>query len=68
MPGQATAYMIGKIKILALREDARVALGDQFDIRQFHDVVLGSGPVPLDVLEANIKAMVAEVHTDISIQ
>jgi uncharacterized protein (DUF885 family) len=68
MPGQATAYMIGKIKILALREDARLALGDQFDIRQFHDVVLGSGPVPLDVLEANIKAMVAEVHTDISIQ
>ena len=68
MPGQATAYMIGKIKILALREDARTTLGDQFDIRQFHDVVLGSGPVPLDVLETNIKTMVTARRGDSSIQ
>ena len=59
MPGQATAYMVGKIRILELREMAREVLGEQFDIREFHDTVLGSGPVPLDVLEANIKAMIA---------
>jgi len=59
MPGQATAYMVGKIRILELREMARELLGEQFDIREFHDTVLGSGPVPLDVLEANIKAMIA---------
>ena len=59
MPGQATAYMIGKIRILELREMAREALGDQFDIREFHDSVLKNGPVPLAILEGNIKAMIA---------
>jgi uncharacterized protein (DUF885 family) len=59
MPGQATAYMIGKIRILELREMAREALGDQFDIREFHDNVLKNGPVPLAILEENIKAMIA---------
>jgi len=59
MPGQATAYMIGKIRILELREMAREALGDQFDIREFHDSVLKNGPVPLAILEENIKAMIA---------
>lgn len=58
MPGQATAYMIGKIRILELREQAREALGDQFDIREFHDTVLKNGPVPLDILAENIQAMV----------
>jgi uncharacterized protein (DUF885 family) len=59
MPGQATAYMIGKIKILELREQAKEALGEAFDIREFHDVVIASGPVPLSVMEARVNAYIA---------
>jgi uncharacterized protein (DUF885 family) len=51
MPAQATAYKIGMIKILELREKAKKQLGDKFDIHQFHDVVLTNGALPLDVLE-----------------
>jgi uncharacterized protein (DUF885 family) len=50
-PGQACAYMIGKQKIVSLRENARTALGDKFDIKGFHDAVLTNGAVPLSVLE-----------------
>ncbi|MAA96588.1 MULTISPECIES: DUF885 domain-containing protein [unclassified Arsukibacterium] len=59
MPGQATAYKIGMIKMLELREKARTALGDSFDIRDFHDVVLRNGAVPLDVLEQLVDEYIA---------
>ncbi|WP_274698405.1 DUF885 domain-containing protein [Aurantiacibacter sp. D1-12] len=58
-PGQATAYMIGKLKIMELRERARTQLGDDFDIRMFHEVVLTNGPVPLDILEEQVDAWIA---------
>lgn len=60
MPGQATAYTVGMRKIVELRERAREALGDKFDIRGYHDVVLKNGPVPLAILEENVDAWIAE--------
>jgi uncharacterized protein (DUF885 family) len=59
IPGQATSYMIGQIKIFELRDKARRELGDRFDIRDFHQVVLGGGSVPLGVLEEQVDAYIA---------
>lgn len=64
MPSQATAYKIGMIKILELRENARKTLGDAFDIREFHDVVLTNGAVPLTILEELIGEWVASKSAD----
>ncbi|MCK9686412.1 DUF885 domain-containing protein [Scleromatobacter humisilvae] len=54
-PGQACSYMIGRLTIESLRDKARVALGDKFDIRKFHDIVLLTGNVPLKVLEGVVN-------------
>jgi uncharacterized protein (DUF885 family) len=60
-PGQALAYKTGQLKIVELREHAKKELGDQFDIRAFHDEILGGGALPLDVLEARTDAWIAAV-------
>jgi len=60
MPGQATAYMIGKLKIMELRAKAQAELGDDFDIRGFHDEILKDGPVPLSLLEKKITTWIAQ--------
>ncbi len=59
MPSQATAYKIGMLKILELRETSRIKLGDKFDIREFHDEILKYGPLPLNVLEQKVNTWVA---------
>lgn len=60
MPGQATSYKIGMIKILSLRTKAKAALGDKFDLRNFHDAVLKNGAVPLDILERLIDRYIKD--------
>ena len=56
IPGQALAYKIGQLKISTLREQAEIELGDEFDIKAFHDELLGAGALPLDLLEQRMDA------------
>lgn len=60
MPSQATAYKVGMLKILNLRKKAKENLGSKFDIRAFHDVILKSGALPLDILEKNVDKYIHE--------
>jgi uncharacterized protein (DUF885 family) len=55
IPGQATSYKIGMLKIQELRRLSEQELGDKFDLRKFHDIVLGSGAMPLEILEKQVK-------------
>jgi uncharacterized protein (DUF885 family) len=59
-PGQALAYKVGQLEILKLRDEAQQRLGDKFDIRAFHDEVIGNGPLPLDVLQMQVETWIAE--------
>jgi len=59
-PGQALAYKSGELEIKALRKYAEQELGSKFDIRAFHDQILGQGALPLDVLDARIRAWVGD--------
>ena len=60
MPGQACAYKVGELKMLELRARARQELGDKFDIRQFHNVVLKNGSMPLTILELVVEAYIQQ--------
>ena len=62
MPGQATTYKIGMLKILDLRAEAKAALGNNFDIRAFHDVILGGGALPLPLLERQVGRWINETQ------
>ena len=66
LPGQATSYKIGMLKIQELRRKAEAALGDAFDIRVFHDTVLGGGALPLTMLETRVNRWIADVQSRIS--
>jgi uncharacterized protein (DUF885 family) len=61
-PGQALAYKVGQLKILELRALAQKELGQKFDIRDFHDVVLRNGTIPLDTLEAQVREWIAQTQ------
>jgi uncharacterized protein (DUF885 family) len=58
-PGQALGYKMGMIKILELREHARNELGSEFDIREFHDAVIGAGSLPLQLLERQVERYIS---------
>ena len=60
IPGQALAYKMGMMKILELRDQAQSALGDEFDIRSFHDTIIGAGSLPLPILEQQVNRYLAD--------
>jgi len=64
MPGQALAYKIGQLKILSLREHAEATLGEDFDVRAFHDELLGAGALPLDILQQRMDAWLSQQLAD----
>jgi uncharacterized protein (DUF885 family) len=64
-PGQALAYKTGEMKISELREEAESELGERFDVRAFHDVVLGSGAVPLGMLEINVREWIERSKSEV---
>lgn len=66
-PGQALAYKMGELKIHELRRRAHDQLGSSFDLKEFHDVVLGSGPLPLDILERNVNQWIGEKKAHASV-
>jgi uncharacterized protein (DUF885 family) len=60
MPAQATSYKIGMLKIIELRQRAMDSLGDQFDIKEFHNIVIGNGAVPIEILEQLVDQYITE--------
>ena len=60
LPGQACSYMIGELKLLELRDKAAKALGPKFSLREYHNVVLRTGSVPLNLLERQVDAYIAK--------
>ena len=56
IPGQATSYKIGQLEIIRLRDEARAALGEKFNPRQFHNLLLLTGTVPLELLDQEVAA------------
>lgn len=65
-PGQATVYKIGMMKFQELRLNAELALGNNFDVRTFHDVVLGAGALPMPLLESRVDRWIEEVQSDLN--
>jgi uncharacterized protein (DUF885 family) len=63
MPAQALGYKIGQLKLLELKAKSQQELGDRFDIKAFHDQVLDSGALPLDLLEERINAWITQQKT-----
>lgn len=59
LPGQACSYMIGQLKIVELREKAHTALGQDFSLRELHNIVLGTATVPLELLEQEVDRYIA---------
>ena len=59
-PGQATAYKVGMMELLRLRDEAQQALGDKFDIRDFHDVILGNGALPLTAIREQVMKYIVD--------